>query len=898
MATSGTINGTTSNEYIDSKIEWSCTSSIADNTSTVTAKLYYRRNNTGYTTYGTGSFSITIDGDKKTVSDTLTIGTEWVLAMTHSAVVDHNDDGTKSLTISATGSISGTSLSSTTCSDTVTLNTIARVSEPTLSASSVQMKNSVTIYTNRKASSFTHTLTYSFGGVTGTIANDVGASYKWTVPDLASKISGETSETCTITCKTYSGSTLVGSKTVKLTLTIPDKSTPTVSDTSVQMGKSVTLYTNRNSSGFTHTLSYTVGSKSGTIDTDVTTSKSWTVPKSLAAYTESKTSVTCTITCKTYTGSTLVGTDTTTMTLTVPDETVPTLSASSVALGNDITISLPRETSAYEHDITMSLKASGSSTVAHSATVAAGATTSYTWTVPLSYAGKIPAATKGTVTLTVVTRFADSTTEIGSRQISFTVTVPENSTTKPEVSMEVSPYHSLPAAFDGLYIQGKSRVKSVITASSAYSTIESYEQTVSNTKSSSESTITSDVLSTKGSITVKGTAVDARGFDNADSETITVIVYGKPKVLPAADEDKIICARCDKEGNLTDSGTYLKIKCRRSYSTVISGDVQKNFCTLRYRCVPEGTKFSGDEGWVPLLEGSDTSTNTVDADPIAGVVSSAQTGYIVQVGVIDDIGETAAIQFIIPTDFTTIDIPEKYKGKRIGIFRYVGNTDEDGVYVDLPIFGGSVDSLKLGSIITATAEAPISLNDIKTPGCYYSPNADSSQYMSDTPYTAGGFGLEVRELQSVNMLRQTLYYGRTTWVRHWNMEEWSAWLRLLVTSQGESYATDFVVEEGTSEGWTYKKWKSRTYQMFGKFDVTPTESTQHTVLYRTNSISLPIPFAVTSAYVSGVIMGYGFLSNGGISSEIDPGIAFRMISDEAFSTTTATEVRLSVVGTY
>ena len=52
----GTIYGTTANENIDSKIEWSSTVNVENNSSTVTAALYYKRNNTGFPTYGEGYF--------------------------------------------------------------------------------------------------------------------------------------------------------------------------------------------------------------------------------------------------------------------------------------------------------------------------------------------------------------------------------------------------------------------------------------------------------------------------------------------------------------------------------------------------------------------------------------------------------------------------------------------------------------------------------------------------------------------------------------------------------------------------------------------------------------------------------------------------------------------------
>lgn len=121
---SGTIIGTTGNQYIDTKIEWSSKANASDNTSTVTATLYYKRNNTGYYTYGMGAFTINIGGNKTSVGEQLSIGTSWVKAVEGTTTISHNTDGTKSITISASGYIPDTSLSSTSCSGTAKLDTI------------------------------------------------------------------------------------------------------------------------------------------------------------------------------------------------------------------------------------------------------------------------------------------------------------------------------------------------------------------------------------------------------------------------------------------------------------------------------------------------------------------------------------------------------------------------------------------------------------------------------------------------------------------------------------------------------------------------------------------------------------------------------------------------------
>ena len=210
--------------------------------------------------------------------------------------------------------------------------------------------------------------------------------------------------------------------------------------------------------------------------------------------------------------------------------------------------------------------------------------------------------------------------------------------------------------------------------------------------------------------------------------------------------------------------------------------------------------------------------------------------------------------------------------------------------------GGNVDKLTRGIKLTATADMPIDLDDYKTPGNYFSPNTENSQNIRNTPYTDGGFGLTVRELQTADYVRQELIYGRNTWMRHFDGESWSKWWRYQTTIVAETAAADYVIESGVSGGWTYRKWKGGTYEMYGTFEVTPPASTLRDTLYRTDNMTIAVPFTISSAVVSGTAVGHYWITNGGISD--DDKITLRLMGTREFNTTTAIEVRLSVVGTY
>lgn len=447
---SGTITGSTSNKYIDSKIEWSSVKNTASNSSDVTAKLYYKRNNSGYTTSGTGSFSITINGTKKTASSvTLNIGTSWVLAMTATVTVQHNSDGSKSIAISATGSLPPTSLTSTTCGGTAKLDTIARASTIT-SAGNVTLGNACNVKWTPLSASFRYKLKFSLGS-------------------------------------------------------------------------------------WSHTT--------GAIH--------------------------------------------------------------------------PNKTSAYTY--------SG-------------------YPIPLDVAYQILSGYTGKMTVTLYT-FSNSgaTTQVGSDDSeTFTVTVP--STTKPTVSMSLSPVHSLPEEFDGIYVQGLSKVKADLSADTEYNAkVSYYDMTVEGKTYGKDVDYTSGYLTNPGKVSVTGHAVDSRSYGGYVGGEITVLPYANPRI------QNVTAKRCDKDGNPTDSGTYLKITATRSYHPVISDGVQKNFCSISYRYKTEGASYYSD--WVTILDASDLSSDEVVTEPLLEGGLLATSSYRVEVQATDDIGMPATSdEIIIPTD--------------------------------------------------------------------------------------------------------------------------------------------------------------------------------------------------------------------------------------------------------
>ena len=243
MATSGTIQQAIRTGY-RIQIAWTVDSqSVANNTSTVTAKVQLVSTGSSYTINSSASKSgsLTINGTKYTFNFTAALsGNQTKTLFTKTVTVSHASDGTKTCAFSATCGInvtlSGTYYGNITASGNGTFNTIARASTISSVTSSVSVNgtNAVTVAITRASSSFTHTVVFAFGSYSQTVTG-VGTSTSYAIPtSWLNAIPNGTSGTAKVTVTTYSGSTKIGSAVSKnFTLTVPSTVVPTISGVTI-----------------------------------------------------------------------------------------------------------------------------------------------------------------------------------------------------------------------------------------------------------------------------------------------------------------------------------------------------------------------------------------------------------------------------------------------------------------------------------------------------------------------------------------------------------------------------------------------------------------------------------------------------------------------------------------
>lgn len=188
----------------------------------------------------------------------------------------------------------------------------------------------------------------------------------------------------------YSTVNCTGSDTFSLN-TIPRKSTLSVGDGT--LGTAQTLTVTRQSTSFTHTITYKVGGTTGTIcDKSTNTSISFTPPLTLAAYNSTGTSLSITYTITTYSGSTSVGSNSYTKSLSIPSNEGPKIH--SVTISEAAT--LPAVYGSYMRNLSQ-LRVSILATGGYGATVKSIISTvdGYTYadsfvTGPITSAGTVP----------------------------------------------------------------------------------------------------------------------------------------------------------------------------------------------------------------------------------------------------------------------------------------------------------------------------------------------------------------------------------------------------------------------------------------------------------------------------------------------------------------------------
>lgn len=305
----------------------------------------------------------------------------------------------------------------------------------------------------------------------------------------------------------------------------------------------------------------------------------------------------------------------------IPRATKPTLSSSSVTLGNAVTINISPAVSSWTHNIYYRI-GTGSWT-----RFATGVKANYSWTVPLSIANSYPSSTNGTITIGLNTY--NGSTQIGGTQtVNLNISIP--SSIVPSVS-SVSVSETTGGLSSYGYVQYKSKLKIVASVSGSYSSsIKSYNYYIgSQSYSSLGNTYTmGEEVRDSGNVTVTVVVTDSRGRTAQNSTSINVLGYSIPQIW------QMDCTRCgDSSGSYNTNGGFLKVTMGFSIAALNN----KNGASYKLEY-----SLWGANSWSTLASGS--TYNYSDSYVSSSAILNSANSYNIRLTVADNFTNTVFVR--------------------------------------------------------------------------------------------------------------------------------------------------------------------------------------------------------------------------------------------------------------
>ena len=526
----------------------------------------------------------------------------------------------------------------------------------------------------------------------------------------------------------------------------------------------------------------------------------------------------------TYRGSS-VGTMSVNQTITLP--TIPRSSSltvpATINTGATLSGTVTPSSSAFNHKVYLKT----GSTTRNTISLAAGTNT---FSDVIEH-GWFPSSTSGT--LTVVLETYNGTTLVASTSKSVTANVPTSIV--PSVSTLTA---TVVDGKGGYYVQNKSKVTLTTTATAGTgASIKSYVFSGTNMSASgTTASATSAILQYSGSKTYTVTVTDTRGRTASKNISITVQPYAAPTI------SSITVQRCTSNGTIDENGTYAYVTVNSSYSTlngantrtvVLTNSGNSTATTVQATTNTSGS-WSGVYGSGFAVGTTYTITATIKDTAYSSTATKSGTLKAAARPLnIKSNGKGIGFGKMAETD-NLLDV--QWNERVRGALTVDGNTAISGTLVangkttlgsDLQVNNNTFikGHLYMGGNKESTAERSIRFS---TP--------DSSTYPHNTYIFGGnaegpaGIGIydakNSRVVFSYNDTNNSIAVGNST----------------TINLNGQPLK-DFVIEQGTSGVWTWKKWFSGTMEVVGTASHNPTALNDGVNSF---TVTMPVSFINTA----------------------------------------------------
>ena len=352
---------------------------------------------------------------------------------------------------------------------------------------------------------------------------------------------------------------------------------------------------------------------------------------------------------------------------TIPIATKPTVSASTVNLGSSVTISLPRNVSTLTHGLTWEFEG-------YTGTIGTTSATSYSWTLPSSFATYLSNKTSGTCIVKCKTyrTVSGALTQVGeTKQTSFKVSVASG--TVPTITNLSATEGNSAVRNTGLtkYVQGKSYLNVSITASAPTGATIASVQTRFDGSIYDGTSFTTKVITNSGTLDLTVTVTDSRGRSATQTLSLTVLPYQHPDIISPS------IFRGDTSSSVNDESTTIQYTWYGQYSPLDGKNSYKRRIAWRTQ---------GSSSWTYGSTVTDTGKTGSFAVSMNTTSKPATTTYDVLIDVWDVFDEHVTYQSSVSTAKRPLEFGAD--GYSISLGKACENDGTCDVGIPLKINGG------------------------------------------------------------------------------------------------------------------------------------------------------------------------------------------------------------------
>lgn len=515
-------------------------------------------------------------------------------------------------------------------------------------------------------------------------------------------------------------------------------------------------------------------------------------------------------------------------------------SISTLNTGNDVRVYFTPKSTAFKYRVTVSMN--GNSVQNNSAGVTPSSTSQqyYQVNIPHSWLSN-----KESDTLVCRLETLNGSSVIGTDNWPISMVVPASVT--PTIGTVASAPINSNATINGwnIYVANYSKARITCSASgNSGSTISRFQISGDATATINGASLSYDVnLTSSGSKTFTVKAIDTRGRSTGNtSVTINVVSYSTPTI------QSFNVVRCDSNGNINSEGTSAKLSFVGYYTAIGSNTATASFAY----------KLASASTFTALTNSATGSGGSINGNIITSTFAIANE-YDFKISIKDSLGSTVERTVRLNSVARTLNVAKYGNGVAVGKMSTVATSGAAGKFecawdasFDKTLTTEGNATIKGAANVSGTVSTgTLTVNGESNPKSHINmggfksqtgelsirfSNPDNSTYPHNT-YIFGGNSNHPNAIGCYDGKNNRLVFAYNDTNNTITIGNSNTSIAINDISVG-----DFVVQQGTSGIWTYRKWNSGIAECWGAISIKGSTTTLET------TVNLPFTFS-TNVYV-------------------------------------------------